>query len=277
MKKLFSAILAAALCFSMSFCASAIYEVDDFDGIESTAPTGYVTDNANILNQSEEKALGEKLEEISEKYGKCDVLVYTVNNINSSAMVYADDRLDEYLDETGKEDGILLLVAMGSREWHLTTTGYAIEAFTDYGLGVMEDKFVSKLSDGDYYGAFDKYADLCDEFLDEAINDEPYDITHRYRTVFDYVIMVAIGFGIGILAAAIATSTMKKQLKNVTAQKAADNYVKQGSLNVDVKKDLFLYNSVSKTRRSSSSSGHGGSSTHRSSGGRSHGGRGGHF
>ena len=60
MKKLFSAILAAALCFSMSFCASAIYEVDDFDGIESTAPTGYVTDNANILNQSEEKALGEK-------------------------------------------------------------------------------------------------------------------------------------------------------------------------------------------------------------------------
>lgn len=261
----------------MSFCASAIYEVEDSDGIESTVPTGYVTDNANILNQSEEKALGEKLEEISEKYGKCDVLVYTVNNINSSAMVYADDRLDEYLDETGKEDGILLLVAMGSREWHLTTTGYAIEAFTDYGLGVMEDKFVSKLSDGDYYGAFDKYADLCDEFLDEAINDEPYDITHRYRTVFDYVIMIAIGFGIGILAAAIATSTMKKQLKNVTAQRAADNYVKQGSLNVDVKKDLFLYNSVSKTRRSSSSSGHGGSSTHRSSGGRSHGGRGGHF
>ena len=52
----------------------------------------------------------------------------------------------------------------------------------------------------------------------------------------------------------------------------AANYVKPGSMNISVSRDLFLYSRITKTERPKESSG-----THTSSSGRTHGGRGGSF
>ena len=72
---------------------------------------------------------------------------------------------------------------------------------------------------------------------------------------------------------------MENQLETVRPALAANNYIKENSLNITRSENQFLYNTVNKTakpKETSSSSG-GGSSTHTSSSGRTHGGTGGKF
>ncbi|MBO4220746.1 MAG: TPM domain-containing protein, partial [Clostridia bacterium] len=68
-------------------------------------------------------------------------------------------------------------------------------------------------------------------------------------------------------------------LKGAVPRNNAMDYVRNGSMNVTVARDLFLYKTVTFVVRQSSSSGSrsGGSHTHTSSSGRTHGGGGGHF
>ncbi len=67
------------------------------------------------------------------------------------------------------------------------------------------------------------------------------------------------------------------QLKSVSMQTAAGNYIKSNSLKIIDSKDMFLYANLSKTKIEKAQSSSSGSSTHRSSSGRSHGGSRGKF
>jgi uncharacterized protein len=116
---------------------------------------------------------------------------------------------------------------------------------------------VSDLSDGNYYDAFDAFAQQCKYYLDGYVNGFPFDAGTSF--------LVAVG--VGLLVAVIVTSIMKGQLKSVRMQRAASVYVKPGSLAITQTGDFFMYSNVTRTERqqSSSSSGSGGSS--RSTGG----------
>ena len=72
---------------------------------------------------------------------------------------------------------------------------------------------------------------------------------------------------------------MKRKLHTVNMQAAANNYLKNGSLNITESNDIFLYSNVTKTAKpqdNDSNSGSG-SSTHESSSGNTYGGGGGTF
>lgn len=58
-------------------------------------------------------------------------------------------------------DGILFMVSIGDREWHITTHGYGMTAFNDDGLAYLKENVEPLLKDENFYGAFDTYADLC--------------------------------------------------------------------------------------------------------------------
>ena len=74
--------------------------------------------------------------------------------------------------------------------------------------------------------------------------------------MYDTVRMM-IGIAVGVIVALI----LKGQLKTVRAQNQANVYVKQGSMQLTVCNDMFLYRNVTRTQRqSSSSSGSSGSS-----------------
>ena len=88
---------------------------------------------------------------------------------------------------------------------------------------------------------------------------------------------LVIALVIGFIIALIYTGSLKGQLKSVQAQRAAANYVKNGSMNITNSRDFFLYRRVDRTEKSSSSDDKGGSSTHTSSSGATHGGGGGKF
>ena len=243
--------------------------------VSAWSDTPLLVDGANLLTNSEEQALLQTLQSISQNQ-QMDIVVLTVNSLNGmSARDYADD----FYDYNGyEEDGILLLVSMEYRDWYISTTGYGIYAVTDAGIEYIANRFLDDLSDGYYYDAFTMYANLCDQFIEQAETGKPYDVGNMPKGKYPFGFNLLISVVIGFLASMVITAIMAAQLKKVAPQRSAKNYVKQGSLNVTRSQDLFVNRHIHRQARpkESSSSG-GGSSTHRSSSGRSHGGGGGKF
>ena len=237
-----------------------------------------LVDDAALLSTSEKNELTALLDEISERH-QVDVVVVTVNSLGGKTpRAFADD----YYDNNGygygaNADGVLLLVAMDSRDYYITTTGFGITAFTDSGIDYMENRFVGYLSDEDYAAAFETYAELCDEFITEARSGKPYDDGNMPKSPFPWGQNLLISLAVGFLIAFIATAIMRSKLKTVRSKAGATDYVRDGSFRVTRSHDFFLYRTVSRRARPKNDSSSGGSSTHSSSSGRSHGGGGGKF
>ena len=60
-------------------------------------------------------------------------------------------------------------------------------------------------------------------------------------------IWIPISLVAGIVLSLIVVGTMKSKLKTVRFQAAANNYVKAGSMNLTESRDIFLYNTMTKT------------------------------
>lgn len=236
-----------------------------------------LVDEADILTASEEEALLDQLDEVSERQ-ECDVAVVTVDSLEGKdATAYADDFYDYngYGMGTG-DDGILFLVSMEEREWAITTYGFGITAFTDAGLSYIEDRFLPDLSAGNYAEAFSIYAELCDQFLTQAEEGDPYDVENLPNEPLSKS-WILISLIVGAILAFIITGYMRSQLKTVRKQMSAMSYVKDGSMNITDRRDLFLYRKVHRTAKPKDTGSSGGSRIHTSSSGRSHGGSSGRF
>lgn len=241
-----------------------------------------IADMADLLSDSEEAELSDLLDEISERQ-QVDVVVVTVDSMEGdTAEVYADDFYDYNGYGFGDErDGVLLLVSMEDRDWHITTRGYGITAVTDAGREYMAEIFLPDLSAGDYAAAFTSFANLCDDFITQAKTEESYEDDPVGYFVGSLVMSFVIAFVISL----IVTGIMRMQMNSVHSQSRADNYMKPGSMQLTKKNDLFLYKHINRTEKvedtSSSNTGTpkntGGSKTHVSSSGATHGGGGGKF
>lgn len=252
-------ILTTVLCLLVSFAVSAY----------AAAPR--LADEAWLLTGTEAAQIEGMLDAISNRQG-VDVVIVTVDDTGGkSPMDFADDYYD-YNDYGA--DGILLLVSMEDHDWWVSTTGYGITAVTDAGLEYIADRFVPYLSDEEYATAFEVFAQLCDEFITQAKTGDPYDSHNLPKDPFETGINLVIALVIGLVAALIATGSMKRKLKTVRQQVKADDYVAAGSMQLNYSRDFHLYTNISRREKPQSSSG---SSTHTSSSGATHGGGGGKF
>lgn len=257
MKKIFNVIL--GLVIALTLLASTV--------LADSAPP-LIVDSANLLNQPEEAALQEMLWEVSESH-QIEIAVVTTTSTNGkSIMDYADDFYDGYgYGYSDNDDGVMLVVDMGNREYWITTHGLGSAYLNDDALYIIEEAFIDDLSDGYYYDAFSAFANKCDEQLRNNSSDGS-----------DILSIIGISLIAGFIISLIIVSTMKGKMATVRAAKNAENYVISGSLNLISQGDHYLYsNTVRTPRNTGNSSGHSGGSMHRSSSGRSHGGRGGRF
>ena len=270
-KKITAMIFAIVLCFCAPFSVFAA----DADGFSNEYYR--LNDLAQLLSESEQEDLLKKLDEISVRQ-KMDVTVATSEGLDEYNTVseYAD-ALYEYCDfGYGKsKDGLLLLINIKDNDWYISTCGYGITAFTDAGIQYIGEQIKPDLSDGNFAAAFDKYADLCDEFITQARTGEPFDSANLPRKPLS-LLWIPGSILIGVVLALIVVGIMKSKLKTVRFQAAANNYVKKDSLNITQSKDLFLYQTVTRTEKPKDDSSSG-SSTHTSSSGTTHGGGGGKF
>lgn len=265
-KQLFGALLALLLCVAMAVPAFAASDMPR------------LADNAGLLTDSEQSRLLNKLDEISDRQ-QVDVVVVTTDSLKGKTpAAYADDFYDYNGYGYGADcDGVLLLVSIEDRDWHISTCGYGMTAVTDDGVDYISEQFLSDLSDGNYAEAFATYAELCDEFITQAKTGQPYDGDHMPKAPFSAVKSLLISMVIGLVIALIVTGIMKGKLKSVRMQAAAASYVKANSLHITESRDMFLYHTVDRREKPKSNSSSGGSSSHTSSSGQTHGGGGGKF
>ena len=257
MKKLFSCIL---ILLSLSLLTA-----------YATFENPSITDRAGYLMQSELDELTKDLDAVREKYD-FEVAIYTESTMTSAtAQASADDIYDYNGYGAGEnDDGIMLYICSDTREYHFTTHGKGLEYFNTNGLIYLESQVLPYLSEDDYYGAFNAYIETADELLEMAESGTPYN-EKQYST--KYLIGVIIVCLIAPLLIALWMMNRKlKKMKTAVENDYAAHYMKPGSMNITVSRDLFLYSRITKTEKPKSNSG-----THTSSSGRTHGGRGGSF
>ena len=237
-----------------------------------------LNDEADLLTPSEEAEVLNALDTVSEKY-YMDICVATVNGRTGDIVSFADD----YYDARYGEDGVMLLIDMSDRSWYISTAGEGITAFTDEGIDMAGDAVIDYLSDGDFKGAFLRFADVADYYIESERRGNQIDYRDEPRDPMPVVPFAVVSIAVGVAVAFGYGNSLKGQLKTVRNQFAATGYAETGSLHLIDNRDNFIYSNVTKTRiessssTSSSHSSHTHSSTHHSSSGRSHGGGGGHF
>ena len=116
-----------------------------------------MNDSAEVLTEDEDGELEASLEELSVRQS-FDVIIATIDSLESEGCTsmeeYADDLYDYCQFGYGENrDGVLLLVSIGDRKWHISTCGYGITAFTDAGIQYLGEQMTPDMADGDYAAA----------------------------------------------------------------------------------------------------------------------------
>ena len=268
-KKLSCFITAVFLCAYFMISASALGD--------KIVPR--LADGADLLTEQQEEMLLEKLNSVSEKHG-FDVVVITVETLDGSGMTaaeFADDTYDYNNFGFGSEkNGILLLINMEESEWFFSTSGYGNTAFTYDGWNYIGYEIQPYLSDGDFYEAFETYAELCDDFLTQAKTGEPYTNSNLPKGKLSLLWIpgsILIGMGISLLI----MLGFRGQLRSVRRKPSANDYQIPGSMQVTHQSEMFLYRNVTRIPRQTQSTSSKGGGMRVGSSGRSHGGGGGKF
>ncbi len=270
-----------------------------------TESLGRLYDEYGVLSADEYNTVLEALNVVSDRF-QVDTSIAVVNSIAADGYddiaAYADDLFDAYGYGTGEnKDGILFVVAMEERKWALSTHGLAIQYVTDKGNEYLQEQFLSFLSNGDYERAFLAYAEGCDYLYAERTGQKPSDYFNKsdsydgdqdfYDEDYDSYEPVSVGrrleitaryipiaLLVGFLLSMIPMGIMKAKLRTVQQKSGAADYVDRDSLRITNVRDIFLYRTVSQTRRAQEVEDHGGpSTTHTSSSGETHGGSSGSF
>ena len=212
-----------------------------------------VVDNADLLTDAEEASLEEQYTQIAEKY-QYDIAVVTTNTLNGKS---AQDYADDYYYDNGygygeNRDGLMLLVSMEDRDWHITTRGKGEENFSSRDIDDISGAFLSDLSAGNYYEAF------------RIFGEESMSVGLR----------ALIAAGAGLVIALIVFAVLMSQLKSVRVKREAQDYVREGSFHLTRSNDLFLYRTVDRRKIERDNDDHG---SHSTSDGGSAGGGGGKF
>ena len=242
--------------------SSEIEETTEFVNVDRVLPL--VVDNADVLTDEEEAYFLERCQTFTDEY-KCEIAIVTITDLEGkTAQEYADDFYDYNGYGYGEnKDGLLCLYLdgeEGQRNATLTTSGTAQMNIGDDEIEDILLAIAGSAKFGEFKDAFDWYIDLSEE----AVKPVP--------PLFWLLICLAVGMVIGL----IITNSMASKNYSVHKKETAADYVREGTLMITGRNDIFKNTRVNVTPKPKSNSGGKSSgsngSTHTSSSGRSHGG-----
>ncbi|EJU23608.1 PF04536 family protein [Peptoanaerobacter stomatis] len=237
---------------------------DKANKIENDEDITLLEDNANLIPDDKESDLLKKAENISKKYN-IDVVIATVDSLNGQSIEEFADKF--YKDREYNKDGIMLLLSDEDRDYRFYESGKIYKVFTTYWEDYILTDVLAQLKENKYAEAFNIYLDKTQEVVSQIKEDGT--LPKPPINPLLYVGGVAGGF----LIAFIIVSIGKSSLKSVAFNRTANNYLKEGSLNLRNSSESFLYRNV--TRREKPKPKENSSSDSRSSG--SSGGRSGKY
>jgi len=117
-------------------------------------PQNYVEDKANVINEKDEADINGVLRELEQKT-TAQFIVLTVDTLNGQNIEAYSVAVAQgwKLGQKGKDNGVLLLVAVNDREYRIEV-GYGLESVLPDGLvgQIGRDKMVPRFKAGDYGG-----------------------------------------------------------------------------------------------------------------------------
>lgn len=247
-----------------------------------------VFDQAGLLEAGEISELESTISDMRQKW-KLDFVVVTTDDAQGkTAQAYADDYYDDNgFGEGADKSGALFLIDMDNREAYISTTGSAIQLYTDARIERMLDAVFEYLPDGDYYQSAAAFLQAADRYAGQGVpvagdaNDpdyeggapagdqEPEGLTVSYILVAVFLSLLAGG-------AVFLVVFFRYNRKGKTVPYP---FRQQSGMQMLRSEDVYL-GTTTKQRHidtSNHSGGHGGgggSSVHTSSSGTSHGGGG---
>lgn len=281
---------------------SIIYQISlAINNVESSRN---IVDMANILSLEQINLLEQKIAKIINDY-QIDVVILTTYLNNGKSMM---DLADDYYDENDygidlAKDGLILVLSLQSNEWYISTTGKAINVFSDWGIEYLGKVMKPSFADKNFYQGFEDFISYIEKFSIQAETGKPYDRYNqgdlpnldgdeavsndqgisdqeiKQKEPLDPIKRIFGSVGIGLIIGLIVSGIRLGKLKTKKAVKNANEYVKENSFKLTKSNDLYLYQTVTKKRRprsdddisnSHKSSGSIKSSTHRSSGSSTH-------
>lgn len=245
-RKMTSLILIFVLCLSLTVSVLA-------ETVSLPAGIHLVFDEAELLTDSEESALTEKLFHIGQEY-QTQLVVCTVQTIDGADIdEYVDGLYDDMEFGYGEDmSGVMVLICMEPRQ----VAVFSNASLSNNNRDAIRGAITPELSAGNYATALDIYADQCAYYLDGMRNGFPFEFGKN----------LIISLIIGMIAGLIVALVLKGQLKSVVKQNQANVYVRPGSMQLTVQNEIFLYRIVDRRQKSSNSSSGSSSSRGSSSG-----------
>lgn len=237
-----------------------------------------IYDFAKLLTEEEKQGLYKEMQVFIKKYNM-DIAVVTINeNPKDSSMNFADDFYDYNEFGIGKDkSGLLFLIDMDKRVMWISTTGKAIQVYSDKIIDNILDYTYKKISQKDYKGCAETFIYYANYYADYYVEKNKIGKNPIYYLKEILIMSLEISTVPTIIFLIIGFSTHKK----IVRKRDANEYVK-GKLKIIEKSDEFVKKHVSRryiqerttygiSERSRSSSE---STTHTGSSGTTHGGGG---
>ncbi len=240
-----------------------------------------VYDDAGLLTQGERDDLTEQIASFTDVSGWNVFAVTTSDTGGKSTMAFADDFFDEHSPD--QEDGVAIVIDMDNRQIYISTCGIAIRYLTDERIDRILDDAYGDISDGEYKACLATMLDGVKRYYEDGIPNGQYNYdtetgkVSRYRSITLVEFLVALALGIVCSVIVWLSVVGKYRLKSPTFHY---DFRGNGRLDLRVREDRFVNQTLTHRRIPKETSGGGGhssagrSSTHTSSSGRSHGGGG---
>jgi uncharacterized protein len=243
-------------------------------------PAWEITDDAQLLTPEQLQELCGLVRELTAQY-QTDFVIVTVESLDGkSPEQYANDFYDGNNCGFGQNrDGILMLLAMNSRDYYFLTNGTPTQKLAQAGgISALEDKVVPHLSSGDYYTAFRTFLETASDIIAHPTS-APGASSPTYNDDFIYIGFddmpttadrmqrVGVFAVIGLIVGFVTTFLMKRSMKTARLKANATDYVRPGSFQLTRQQDICLYRTRTPVRVQSNNSSSGGSRSGGSRGG----------
>lgn len=247
----------------------------------------HVADQADTFSKSEIDSLEKKMKRIYDIYDFDTVIVTTDNSRGQTAQMYAADFYDEFHSYDDYSNGLIFSFNFDLGDYYEASRGLGIKIFSEQGEDALDDLLRPYFSEDNYYEAMEAYLNYVENRLlsYSQVNEDGVLTLSTIRRLPDVKESISLAAAylpimlvIGIIVGTVAAFIMKSRLLIAKPQSSANQYSIPGSLNLRDSSEIYLYQTVTRTRiQENKSSGGGGSggSTFSSSGGGSYGGRGG--
>lgn len=221
------------------------------------APLNYVADTAGLLDAGQKADLETRIKKVRNNFN-FDLVIVTLEDAQSQKepLVFtADYYRDKGYGVGESRDGLILLLDMKARDWAIVGMGHGQTVFTGWGTSYIGKEILPYLGNGKYYEAFGEFLTWSERFLQAYAEGDPITEKNPYLDSTFYGILIALAAFAAVGVAFYVKKHLSNQMKTVSMQYTALDYVK--SIDLSKSEDNFLYDQVTTVKKAKANSGSG--------------------